>query len=55
MTQWRRQRETRAFFSWLLHYDYTSANPFAKVKNIKVPRRLFGPSLLGTALPDRGR
>ncbi|MCI0832314.1 MAG: phage integrase N-terminal SAM-like domain-containing protein, partial [Chloroflexi bacterium] len=28
ITQWRRQRETRAFFSWLLRHDYISSNPF---------------------------
>jgi site-specific recombinase XerD len=36
-TQWRRQRETRTFFSWLTRHDYIPSNPFAKVKNIKVP------------------
>lgn len=43
MTQWRRQRETRAFFSWLLRHEYIPANPFAKVKNIKVPQKLIHP------------
>ena len=43
MTQWRRQRETRAFFSWLLRHDYIPTNPFTKVKNIKVPQKLIQP------------
>jgi site-specific recombinase XerD len=43
ITQWRRQRETRAFFSWLLRHDYIPANPFAKVKNIKVPQKIIHP------------
>ena len=43
MTQWRRQRETRAFFSWLLRHDYITANPFAKVKNIKVAQKVIQP------------
>ena len=28
ITQWRRQRETRAFFSWLLRHDYSAACSF---------------------------
>ncbi len=43
ITQWRRQRETRAFFSWLLRHDYISSNPFMKVKNIKVPQKIIQP------------
>ncbi len=43
ITQWRRQRETRAFFSWLLRHDYVSSNPFMKVKNIKVPQKIVQP------------
>ncbi|MCH8160363.1 MAG: tyrosine-type recombinase/integrase [Chloroflexi bacterium] len=43
ITQWRRQRETRAFFSWLLRHDYISSNPFMKVKNIKVPQKIVQP------------
>jgi site-specific recombinase XerD len=43
ITQWRRQRETRTFFSWLLRHDYIPANPFAKVKNIKVPQKIIHP------------
>jgi site-specific recombinase XerD len=43
ITQWRRQRETRAFFSWLLRHDYIANNPFAKVKNIKVPQKIVQP------------
>ena len=43
VTQWRRQRETRAFFSWLLRHDYISSNPFMKVKNIKVPQKIVQP------------
>ena len=43
MTQWRRQRETRAFFSWPLCHDYIPTNPFAKVKNIKMPQKLIQP------------
>ena len=43
MTQWRRQRETRAFFSWLLRHDYVATNPFSKVKNIKVPQKVIRP------------
>ena len=42
ITQWRRQRETRAF-SWLLRHDYISSNPFMKVKNIKVPQKIVQP------------
>jgi len=43
VTQSRRQRETRPFFSWLLRHDYIPANPFAKVKNIKVPQKIIRP------------
>ncbi len=43
ITQWRRQRETRAFFSWLLRHDYIESNPFMKVKNIKVPQKIVQP------------
>jgi site-specific recombinase XerD len=43
VTQWRRQRETRTFFSWLLRHDYIPSNPFAKVKNIKVPQKVIQP------------
>ncbi len=43
MTQWRRQRETRAFFSWLLRHDHVATNPFFKVKNIKVPQKVIRP------------
>jgi site-specific recombinase XerD len=43
ITQWRRQRETRAFFSWLLRHDYISSNPFMKVKNIKAPQKIVQP------------
>jgi integrase/recombinase XerD len=43
MTQWRRQRETRAFFSWLMRHDYVATNPFSKVKNIKVPQKVIRP------------
>ena len=43
MTQWRRQRETKAFFSWLLRHDYVATNPFSKVKNIKVPQKVIRP------------
>ncbi len=43
ITQWRRQREARAFFSWLLRHDYISSNPFMKVKNIKVPQKIVQP------------
>ena len=43
ITQWRRQRETRAFFSWLLRHDYISSNPFMKVKNIGVPQKIVQP------------
>ncbi len=43
ITQWRRQRETRAFFSWLLRHEYISSNPFMKVKNIKVPQKIVLP------------
>jgi site-specific recombinase XerD len=43
MTQWRRQRETRAFFSWLLRHDYIATNPFAKVKNIRVRQKIVRP------------
>ena len=42
-TQWRPQRETRTFFSWLNLHDYISANPFRKVKNIKVPQHIIHP------------
>ncbi|UCH86847.1 MAG: phage integrase N-terminal SAM-like domain-containing protein [Dehalococcoidia bacterium] len=45
VTQWRRQRETRTFFSWLLRHDFISSNPFAKVKNIKVPNTLLDTGL----------
>ena len=34
VTQWRRQRETRTFFSWLLRHEFIPSNPFAKVKTI---------------------
>jgi integrase/recombinase XerC len=43
VTQWRRQRETRTFFSWLLRHDFIPSNPFAKVKNIKVPQKIIQP------------
>jgi len=43
VTRWRGQRESRTFFSWLLRHDYISANPFAKVKNIKVPHKIIQP------------
>jgi integrase/recombinase XerD len=43
MTQWRRQREARAFFSWLLRHDHVATNPFSKVKNIKVPQKVIRP------------
>ena len=43
MTQWRRQRETRAFLSWLVRHDYISVNPFMKVKNIKIPQKIVQP------------
>ena len=42
-TQWRRQRETRAFFSWLTRHDLIPSNPFAKIQNIKVPQKLVRP------------
>jgi integrase/recombinase XerC len=42
-TQWRRQRETRTFFSWLHLHDHISDNPFRKVKNIKVPQHVIRP------------
>jgi len=43
VTQWRRQRESRPFFSWLLRHDYIPINPFAKVKNIKVSQKIIQP------------
>lgn len=43
VTQWRRQRETRTFFSWLTRHDFIPSNPFAKVKNIKVPQKVIQP------------
>ncbi len=43
VSQWRRQREVRAFFSWLSRHDYVPTNPFAKVKNIKVPYKVIVP------------
>jgi site-specific recombinase XerD len=42
-TQWRRQRETRTFFSWLTRHEFIPSNPFAKVKNIKVPQKVTQP------------
>jgi site-specific recombinase XerD len=43
VTQWRRQRETRTFFSWLTRHEFIPSNPFAKVKNIKVPQKVIQP------------
>lgn len=34
ITQRRRQRETRTFFSWLLHHDYISSDSLMNVKNM---------------------
>jgi site-specific recombinase XerD len=42
-TQFRRQRETRPFFSWLKSHDYISDNPFDKVKNIRVEQKVIQP------------
>ncbi len=55
MTQWRRQRETRAFFSWLMRHDYVASNQFFKVRNIKVPQKVIGLSRRRISRDPQGR
>ncbi len=42
-TQFRRQRETRPFFTWLKAHEFIDANPFDKVKNIRVEQKVIQP------------
>lgn len=42
-TQHRRQREVKAFFSWLKRMDYVSENPFMKVPMVRRDQKVVQP------------
>jgi len=42
-TRHRRHREARFLFSWLERMDYIEENPFARIKNVRLPQKIVEP------------